>query len=127
MFHQPPQMQATFVPVVITAGHEVRLVDGFYRVPKQHLMMRLEDLLRRKKLRIAPGPLTDALLKELTSLDREIRASGTMVYSTPSAGHHDDLVMATALAVWRAWEMHSRYLQPDGPVPIVSDTGVWWK
>ena len=128
MFHQPPQMQATFVPVVIiTGGHEVRLVDGFYRVPKQHLMTRLEDLLRRKKLRIAPGPLTDALLKELTSLDREIRPSGSMVYSTPSAGHHDDLVMATALAAWRAWEMHSRYLQPDSPVSIFSDTGVWWK
>ena len=50
-----------------------------------------------------------------------------MVYSTPFAGHHDDLATATALAAWRAWEMHSRYLQPDSFVPIISDTGVWWK
>ena len=27
--------------------------------------------------------------------------------------------MATALAVWQAWETHKRYLEAEGPVPLV--------
>ena len=112
------------VPLKTTGGQEVRQDKGNWHVPKSVLLDRLEFVLRLKKLRIAPGPLTEALIREMTLLEREVRDSGNVTFSTPSRNVHDDLVMATAMAVWQAWEVHGQYLQVDGPVPLVCDAGL---
>ena len=54
----------------------------------------------------------------------EVRDSGNVTFSTPSRKVDDDLVMATAMEVWMAWEVHGQYLQVDGPVPLVSNSGL---
>ena len=41
----------------------------------------------------------EALREELSSMERTVRASGSVAYSAPS-GKHDDLIMALALAVF---------------------------
>ncbi len=111
--------RAPIVPVVITGGQQVVNNNGTYSVPRTVLMDRLEYLLRVKKLRLAAGPLTEQLVKELMLLEREVRESGHVAFRTPTSTAHDDLVMATALAVWQAWETHQRYLEAEGPVPLV--------
>ena len=116
-----PAFPAPIVRMKATNGQEAKQTGNSYTVPKTALLDRLESALRTKKLRLAPGPLTDALFRELTMLQKELQPSGYVTYSTPI---HDDLVMATAMAVWLAWERHAEYLQMPGPVPIVSAAGV---
>ena len=116
-----PPFEAKLVPMKATSGDEPRQKEKSYNVPKTMLVERLEQVLRRKKLRIAVGPLTEQLVRELTMLKRVLQPSGNVTYETPI---HDDLVMAVAMAVWWAWEQHAAYLQVDGPVAIVSNMGV---
>ncbi len=99
-----------------TSGQEAKFDKGVWIVPKPMLLDRLDFVLRMKKLRIAPGPLMVALIRELTVLEREVRDSGPVTFSTPSRKVHDDLVMA----VWQVWEVHSKNLEMEGPVPLVS-------
>jgi hypothetical protein len=119
-----PPLTAPLIAVKTTSGHAARQVDGSYHVSKSVLMDCLEYALRMKKLRIAQLPLTEELLRQLVLLEREERSSGNAVFNTPSARVHDDLAMALAMAVWRAWEVHGHYLKMEGPVPLVSDAGM---
>lgn len=119
-----PPLTAPLVPVKTTGGHAARQVDGNYHVSKSVLMDCLEYALRMKKVQMAQLPLTEELLRQLVLLEREERGSGNVVFSTPSARVHDDLAMALAMAVWRAWEVHGHYLKMEGPVPLVSDAGM---
>jgi len=119
-----PPLTAPLIPLKTTTGHAARQVDGNYNVSKSVLMDCLEYALRMGKVRIAELPLTETLLRELTLLEREERGSGNVVFRTPSARMHDDLAMAMAMAVWRAWEVHGHYLKVEGPVPLVSDAGM---
>ena len=113
---------APLVEVVITGGREVSKTTDGYTVPKVVLMSRLEHVLRTKKLRLGAGELAEEFFRQLTLLQRVVKDSGNVTYSTPGSAH-DDLVMAVSLAVWRAWEEHAHYLQKDELVPIVGDEG----
>ena len=116
-----PKFPAPLIAMKATGGQEARPTEGGYNVPKPMLLDRLEYVLRTKKLRIAVAPWTEQLIRELTMVKRELQPSGYVTYSTPI---HDDMVMATAMAVWWAWKEHERYLEVDGPVAIVSGAGV---
>jgi len=122
LFQQAPVM-TPMIPVKITAGSEAREDKGVHYVAKKVLMDRLEYVLRRRKLRIVAGPVTEQLIRQFTLLKREVTESGNVTFPTAS-GEHDDLVMATAMAVWRAWEVHEHYLAKSGPVAIVSEAGI---
>ena len=107
-----------------TAGEETKFAKGTWFVPKAMLLDRLEYVLRMKKLRIGEGPLTEALIRELTLLEREVRSSEYVAFSTPPAKVHDDLVMALAMLVWLAWEAHRKYLEAPGLIALVTNSGV---
>jgi hypothetical protein len=86
--------------VVITAGDGETSDGARHRVPKRDLMGGLQVAFERRRLRVAPGiGAFDDLMDELrwmrvrTSADGRERISGK---------RHDDLVLALALAWWRA-------------------------
>ena len=98
MFHNLPP-RAILVPVVITsAGSESKAKDE-WRVPKNDLIAGLQVMLETGSLKIAAGlPFANALLEELL----EFRGSTTAKGNEICEGPQDDLVLAVALAVWRA-------------------------
>jgi hypothetical protein len=90
-------------PVTITAGeHEQCTAEG-YRVPKRDLVVGLELLLEAGALEISRGLETgEELLAELRAMRVSVSAKGHERFEASRNGEHDDLVLATALACWRA-------------------------
>src|SRR4051794_37230523 len=88
------------VPVVITAG-ETASSDGVrYRVPKRDLIAGLQVAFQKRRLGLAQGlPMLGELREELRSMRVRVSENGSERY----AGRvHDDLVLALALAWWKA-------------------------
>jgi phage FluMu gp28-like protein len=86
---------------VISGGNRAgRKKTGKYKtVPKHDLMIGLQVALEDEELKIARRMTeTRALVKELT--DMRVNDRGGM--GAEGSGQHDDLVMAVALACWRA-------------------------
>ncbi|MBY0505352.1 MAG: terminase family protein [Bryobacteraceae bacterium] len=110
--------EAPVTGMVLTSGLQPKEEKGRLMVPKPALLDRLDYVLRTKKLRIAPGPLREQLVRELTMLQKERSESGYVSYATKI---DDDLVMAVAMGVWQAWEVQKKYLDVEGPVAIVGE------
>lgn len=89
------------VAVVITSGKHIRRVDGAWRVPKQALVGGLVSAFEGGWLKVAEGlEYGDALIRELQDFKVTITSAKNATYG--GASEHDDLVIAAALAVWRA-------------------------
>ena len=74
-----------------------------YHVPKQDLMMGLQLLLEKGELKISrKGSESGALVKELVNMRQQAGVRGRIRVGAEAFGEHDDLVMAVALAVWKA-------------------------
>jgi hypothetical protein len=91
------------VPVTITGGDREAYGDGMYRVPKRDLVVGLQVLFEQGAVRIAAG------LRHATTLATELREMRVKVtldarekFEAWREGAHDDLVLAVALACWRA-------------------------
>ncbi|MGB8259169.1 MAG: hypothetical protein WCE75_02410 [Terracidiphilus sp.] len=86
------QARVTIAPVTITSAGKPRLeATGEEFVSRRDLITNLRILLEKRLLKISARIHDrDALLKEFVQLQDR------------SGSHHDDLVMATALACWRA-------------------------
>jgi hypothetical protein len=93
-----------FVPVTLTGGQRARYEGGSWRVPKPELVGALEVALTTGRLKVAQGlPLWPALRKELLAFGRKIDLKTAHVcFEHHAASGHGDLVIATALAVWKA-------------------------
>lgn len=98
----------TYQAVSITGGDKVHYADGYYRVPKRDLVAALEVSLQTGTLKVAEGLALWPVLKgELLTFQRKINqktAHDSYEHRRPS--DHDDLVLAAALAVWRAAYQH---------------------
>jgi hypothetical protein len=90
------------INVTITAGDAVTSEGLNFHIPKLNLVSRLQALLHNGQLKIHKG-LADApaLVNELQSFRAEVSASGYWRFGARS-GKHDDLVLACAIALWRA-------------------------
>jgi hypothetical protein len=89
--------------VTITAGsEETRAGATSWRVAKLILVSRLQASLHAGELKFAVG-LSEArtLRQELSEFRMRHTASGAAVFGARE-GRHDDLVLATAIALWRA-------------------------
>ena len=88
--------------VLITAGTSETWDDAVYGVPKLTLVSRLQALLHQGQLKIL-RELAEAetLVRELQDFRVEYTATGHLTFNARS-GKHDDLVLALAIAVWRA-------------------------
>jgi hypothetical protein len=88
------------IGITITAGFDHERVIGGYHVPKRALVSIIEVLLQHGRVHIAAElPLTPVLTQELSNFEVRISAAGRDTYSARE-GEHDDLVLATAMALW---------------------------
>lgn len=89
--------------VTITGGAAVTQPSpSEFHVPKRDLVTALEVVFQSRRLKAIPGlSLARELRSELEKFRFDISARGNDTYEAAS-GHHDDLVLALALAVWHA-------------------------
>lgn len=89
--------------VVMTGGEGENSRGGVRCVPKLDLVAGVQVLLERGELKIARGmKQAGALVRELVDVKARLGGSGRVRVGADGAGEHDDLVMAVALACWRA-------------------------
>jgi hypothetical protein len=88
--------------VLITAGTAETWDRGICSVPKLTLVSRLQALLHEARLKIQ-RELAEAetLVRELQDFRVDYTAAGHLTFNART-GKHDDLVLALAMAVWRA-------------------------
>ena len=84
--------------VVITGGGSA----GNGSVPKRDLMAEVLVLLENGQLKIGDLREGPRLMRELVDVRTQVNASGRMRVGAEGSGEHDDLVIALALACWRA-------------------------
>jgi hypothetical protein len=111
------------INVTITAGDQTTNVGLDYHVPKIALVSRLQALLHNDQLKIHRG-LADAqvLVEELQNFHASVSDSGFFRFGARGSSKHDDLVLALAIAAWRAhgdtcfagWGMYEFYRQQYG-------------
>jgi hypothetical protein len=93
---------ATPIGVLITGGDSTTRDGSIYRVPKITLVSRLQALLHDQRLHIHKDiPDAIALVNELQNFRAEYSDSGYIRFNARN-GKHDDLVLALAIALWRA-------------------------
>ncbi len=82
----------------------MRRVDGAWRVPKALLVHGLVTAFENGRLKVADGlPGAEVLVRELQAFKRKVTPHRRTTFE--GAGEHDELVVATALAVlWAAME-----------------------
>jgi hypothetical protein len=89
--------------VLITAGTAETCDGRICAVPKLTLVSRLQALLHEGRLKIQKElPEAETLVRELQELRVEFTAAGHLTFNARS-GKHDDLVLALAIAAWRAY------------------------
>ena len=88
--------------VVITGGTAETRDGPTCSVPKLTLVSRLQALLHEGRLKILRElDEAETLVRELQDFRMEFTAAGHLTFNARS-GKHDDLVLALAIAVWRA-------------------------
>jgi hypothetical protein len=91
------------VPVILTGGEKQQHGDGVWRVPKQHLITGLQVMLEKRELGAPEKSMgTKLLQREMRDMEARVGRGGGVSYGARREGEHDDLVMAAALACWRA-------------------------
>lgn len=74
-----------------------------WSVPKRDLIAGVETLLEKRALRIAKNMKdAGALVRELTDMRAVRKSRGRVRLGADGCGQHDDLVIALALACWKA-------------------------
>ncbi len=89
--------------VTITSGEQAHGRGDEWHVPKRDLLTGLQVLLEERRLKVnreLKG--SEALVKELADVRLHPRAGGRAKMGAEGQGEHDDLVLAVALACWRA-------------------------
>lgn len=88
--------------VTITAGRQVVKKNDEYHVPKLELVSRLQAAFHSKTLKIADDiPDAKVLATELQNFRANFTSVGNVIFNARE-GQHDDLVLATAIALWWA-------------------------
>jgi hypothetical protein len=89
--------------VVITGGAVETGYGAICSVPKLTLVSRLQALLHQGQLKIQKDLYeAETLVRELQDFRVDFTAAGHMTFNA-RAGKHDDLVLALAIAIWRAY------------------------
>jgi hypothetical protein len=106
--------------VTITGGEYQHSRGSAWSVPKRDLIAQVQVLLERDELRIARRmPDAGSLVRELLDMQSTTTSSGRRRLGADGYGQHDDLVIALALACWRA--RRSQIGHGQAPLP-----GVVW-
>ena len=88
------------IAVTITAGKAATFDGEAWHVPKRELVRTLVRAFEGDRLKVAAGlGHAKALMSELQAFRRKVTGAGRAAYGA-TAGAHDDLIIAVALAVW---------------------------
>jgi len=104
------QTDLNVAAISIHGGDAVGRGGGYIRVPKRDLVAAVQSALQTKRLEVAEGlPLLPVLRTELQGFKIRIDPrTAHDSYSHWREGDHDDLVIATAMAIWfRDWTWRS--------------------
>jgi hypothetical protein len=95
-------LSAPLYEVTITAGEHVSRERDAFHVPKRDLAAAVQVAFEQELIKIAQGlPFEDILKQELKNFKVKINAKTAHdSYEAWREGEHDDLVLATALALW---------------------------
>ena len=97
------RLPCTITAVSITSGDHATCHGDHWSVPKRDLLTNLLVLLESGELRIPRRlPESATLVRELSEVEMRHRPGGGLRIGADGAGEHDDLVIAVALACWRA-------------------------
>jgi hypothetical protein len=89
--------------VTITSGEYAHNNGQAWSVPKRDLIAHVQVLMERDELRIARRMRdVGSLVRELLDMQSTTTVSGRRRFGAEGYGQHDDLVIALALACWRA-------------------------
>lgn len=103
MFRRAQLPIKRFIPAIITGGTKlIREPDGYWHVPKRELVSCVLAASQSRRLQIVPT-LREAktLIRELQRFRSKINInSGNESFEAWREKDHDDLVLATALALW---------------------------
>ncbi len=112
------RLPAALIDVTITGGDSVTHEGRTYRVPKRDLVSTVQVALQSERLKIAQQlPDAQILTRELLAFQVKISAETAHdSYGAWREGAHDDLVLATALAIWYG---EQDLLHPP-PIPAVA-------
>jgi hypothetical protein len=98
---QRGRLKAELKPVLITGGETESRDRDVYRVPKRGLVSSVQVALQTGRLKVAASlPETATLVRELQTFKVKISLAGNDSYGAWREGEHDDLVLATSLALW---------------------------
>jgi hypothetical protein len=92
--------KALIRPVLITGGHEVSYQDGTWHTPKKELVGVMQVLLQAHRLKVAPVPERELLIRELLAFKVKVTINANETFEAWRQRDHDDLVLATAIAAW---------------------------
>lgn len=106
----------TPIPVVITGGENETYGDWAYRIPKRALISNAQVVFQQRLLKVATSiSLAPVFVKELEAFKVKIDpVTAHDSYAAGREGQHDDLVLAVALALWRA-QKHAEPPEPPKP------------
>jgi hypothetical protein len=94
--------RTSLIGVLITSGVTEATIDGIAHVPKLVLVSRLQALLHEGRLKIQKDlPEAKNLVSELMDFRVQYTAAGHLTFNARE-GKHDDLVLALAIACYRA-------------------------
>ncbi len=93
------RLPGSMVPVTITSGDN----ENGNHVPKKNLIASLQIMFEQGELKIAANlEETQAFIRELTTMRVKITPTARETFSPTKSTNHDDLVLAAALAAWKA-------------------------
>lgn len=122
---QNDQVNAVVQPVTVTAGASAVWGDGTWLVPKKDLVGELQVLLQGRRFHFAPDmPQADLLVKELLNFQVKLTPTANDAITLWREGRDDDLVLATAIAVW-AGEKFLKHRGDMGPYILETRTNPW--
>jgi hypothetical protein len=89
--------------VILTGGERESYAGGVWRLPKWDLITGMRVMLENRELGLSRRVAgADALAGELAGMGTRMSRGGRVSFGAWRSGEHDDLVIATALACWRA-------------------------
>ncbi|CBH22710.1 conserved hypothetical protein (plasmid) [Salinibacter ruber M8] len=89
------------VEITFTSGSSVSREGRKYGVPKKDLATEMQSLLQGGRLRVAEGlPMAGAFAQEMKNFRVKYTSAGNARFEHATESDHDDLVLATATALW---------------------------
>jgi hypothetical protein len=118
-------VEAEIVPITVTAGASAVWSEGTWLVPKKDLVGELQVVLQGRRFHFPPTmPFADTLAKELLNFQVKLTPTTNDAITLWREGRDDDLVLATAIAVWTA-EKFMKCSSDMGPYILETRASFW--